>query len=527
MTTISAIISSVIHNRSLMTYIFEYLDIYDLKRLNLLVHFRKNTYVDYIRPQHNTLLYGQVQSGKTSKIMEYIKTFKPDVLKVVIIQNNKHMLSQYKSALVNQQISFHAINSISSTYPYNHNSKVLITIYNKFRMRHLQDFMRRNAIQKYCLVLDESDQYLHKIKNSVLFQKSKDVLHVTATPFRYTKASDIKKYKSRFELDNVIKIQPPKEYMGIDKVDFIPIVMNSFDLNNNNAICGNIKNIIKTDFLQQDQGFMLINSFTFVANMKQAGLSLSTAYPNIPIMVLSSKCALYHKGKISNYHMKDVKSCIDKFNKVSHMIVIANRLSNRGINYTNTSYSRYITHQISMAGGSYTSFLQKCRIFGLRKESDYRGKVYCITSEEKQMLFIDKLKSKVAKLFNAPALPEPKPKKITVKELKVICRHHGVKGFSKCKRDELIQLLNDHEIPIERIQEQKQEQEQIEYKHMGTIVECPITCMPIKDAVRIGCGKHQHMFERNAIQHWFENHQTCPVCNEEVPNKKLYSVALM
>lgn len=453
-TIVSAAVSSVINNRSLLTNIFEYFDVYDLKRLNLSVHFRENVYVDYIRPQHNTLLYGQVQSGKTSKIMEYIKTFKPDIVKVVIIQNNKHMLSQYKSALVNQQISYHAINSISSNYPYN-NSNVLITIYNKFRMRHLQDFMRRNAIQKYCLVLDESDQYLHKIKNSVLFQKTKDVLHVTATPFGYAKVSDIKKHKSRFEVDNVIKIQPPKEYMGLDKVDFIPVVVNHFDLNNN-VICGNIKNIMKTDFLQQDKGFMLINSFTFVAEMKQAGLTLSTAYPDIPIMVLSSKCILYRKGKITNYHMKDVKSCIDKFNKVPHIVVIANRLSNRGINYTNSSYSRYITHQISMARGSYTSFLQKCRIFGLRKDvNNIRGKIYCITSEEKQMLFVDKLKSKVAKLFNdSSALPEPKPKpkKITVRELKEICRHHGVKGFSKCKKGELIELLNNHEIPITRIE---------------------------------------------------------------------------
>ena len=438
-------LQSVVGNRDLLTYIFEYLDVYDLKRLNIRTNYKHLLHIDYIVPQHNILLYGQVQSGKTSKIMEYIKTFKPNLLKIVIIQNNKHMLSQYSSALSNNQINFTTIDSTSNSHTKSlvDGTNALITIYNKFRINHLQQFMYKHNIQNYSLVLDESDQYLRKIKNTPLLQNARFVLHVTATPFQYLKANkdnnESQKSKSKFMIDNVITIPPPNNYVGLDKVDIITVPESTTFAHSVN----NIKNILNTDFLKQKEGFMLINCFRFVADMKQVALTLSTQFHNVPFLVLSTQSYIYENGTNKKYNLKNIKSLIDGFNTHSHIVVIANRLSLRGMNYTNSTYSRFITHQISIFNRNYTNFLQKCRIFGIRKEEQSNAKLYCLVKDNRQINFIERLKRKVSNLFKSSTIGivEPKPKKITVKELKELCRSHKIKGFSKLNKQGLIELL--------------------------------------------------------------------------------------
>lgn len=431
-------IARVIYNRDLLTNIFEFLNKNDLKRLKISKDFRNLTHSEHIAPQHNTLLYGQVQSGKTSKLIEYIKTFKPDVLKILILQNNKCMLSQYSKALSFNNIQFKVIYSDSATKSFN-NENVLITIHNKYRMDSLQKFINNNKIKKYCLVLDESDQYLHKIEKNEIFKKAKHVLHVTATPF---------KYLNKFSVDNVIKLKPNKNYVGLDNIDIEPVVL----YNENVGFEGlktKIRDIINTDFLNQSDGFMLINCFRFVIEMKNAGIALSVQYPDVPIIVLSTKSHIIKRGQITNCSFKNIQTFMDNFNNNSHIIVIANRMSTRGVNYTNSSYSRFITHQISMTIENKTNFLQKCRIFGNRNDqSNNKAKIYCMVCTNKQLNFIENLKSRINKSLNKIINKEelPKEKKITVKQLKQLCRDHKVRGFSKLRKEELIQLLNENNI---------------------------------------------------------------------------------
>lgn len=153
----------VFYNKDLFTNIVSYLDDKNLK--SIVPDLRKMVHHDYIAPHSDVLLYGQVQSGKTKKIMEYVRNFKPHTVKIVIIQNNVKMLEQYSNVFTTQNISFREINRDTYETPYK-KEQVIITIFNKFRMHMLIDFIRINRIvpREYCLVLDESDMYLHRYR---------------------------------------------------------------------------------------------------------------------------------------------------------------------------------------------------------------------------------------------------------------------------------------------------------------------------------------------------------------------------
>ena len=82
----------VIYNRDLFTYIVSFMPRDQLKVL--VDQFRQYVHYDYIVPTKHSLMYGQVQSGKTGKIMSYITGYKPEIPKVLMVPNNLFMLKQ-------------------------------------------------------------------------------------------------------------------------------------------------------------------------------------------------------------------------------------------------------------------------------------------------------------------------------------------------------------------------------------------------------------------------------------------------
>ena len=441
--------NKVILNKDLLTNIFSYLNKSELK--SLVYSFRSNVHFDYIVPPKHVLLYGQVQSGKTDKIMEYVKNYKPYELKIIIIQNNVCMLSQYTNALKTQGISYKEINKRTSSTMFNY-EQVLITIHNKYRMNALFKFIKQNKINKYCLILDESDQYLKEIQKDDVFTHAKNVLHVTATPFKYVK---------QFKVDKVITIKPKLNYIGVDNVNIVPFIVDEpagiWDK------ITKINDIIVNDFLKSESGFMLINCFSFIVEMKQVAISLSLSYPTVPFIVLSTNAHTVINGVVQNIKIKNMQKFIDSFNKYSHIVFIANRLSSRGVNYTTSDYSRNITHQVSKYNGNYTSFIQKCRIFGVRKNTLQKPTIYCLVNDDEKMMknFIGKLKKKInniSEVICGESISKPiKPivKKINMPQLKNLCRINKVKGFSTLKKAQLIELLTKHDVDIYGDQEQK------------------------------------------------------------------------
>ena len=440
-------ITEVLTNPDIFTNILSYVDNQTLKAI--VPNFKKWVHYNYIIPSNHMLLYGQVQAGKTSKIINYIKIYKPETTKILIIQNSVNMLEQYKKTLVNREIRYKIINTDALSSSYN-NEQVLITIYNKYRMNILLKYMMHNNIVNYCLILDESDQYLNKIKKNKVFECAKNILHVTATPFKYVK---------KFNIDDVIALKPPSNYIGFDKVDIESVnLLDNADILDADTASYVVKNkiidILRDDFLQKDEGFMLINCFSRINKMRNVANELSNIYNNVPIIVLSSTTYITINGVTERRKTKNIQHLIDSFNMHPHVVFIANKLSNRGINYTNTNYSRNISHQISMASASnYTGFLQKCRIFGIRNgENDKPNpKIYCLVTKVQHFTFVSRLKKKIDDLFtnlvNQPTIIELNVK-ITVKQLKQLCRENRVKGFSKLRKQELIELLQENSINI-------------------------------------------------------------------------------
>lgn len=434
----------IFYNKDLFSNILSYLG-NNREIRKTIDSFRNMIHYDFIRFPTQMLLYGQVQSGKTSKIMDYITNYKSDKLKILVIQNNALMLSQYVKTLSQRGITYKIINSNATEYKYN-KERVLITINNKYRIRSLNNFVKHNKIYNYSLILDESDQYLKKIKNEHVFNMCKDVLHVTATPFIY--------YGNNFEIDKVVKIKPKLNYIGMNQVVMNQI--NMYENNNNNNIRIKIKDIINQDFILAKEGLMLINCFSKVADMKRLASMLTNIYINMPIIIFSSNTYMYLNGSLkATSKVKNIQQFTDKLANISHAIFIAGRLSNRGINYTNTNYSRYITHQISLGNGNYTSFIQKCRIFGNRSrvqnEMTIKPIIYCIIKEKKYDSFVSKLMNKFTTVNTSdPSLSEQKMPEydITVKQLKGLCKENKIKKFSNLKKNDLIDLLTKNKVSI-------------------------------------------------------------------------------
>ena len=435
--------SSVIKNHYLFSYIVSFLSDKNLKQLakgplGYLIH-------EFVVPTSHTLIYGQVQSGKTAKIIEYVKNYRSDVPKILVMQNSLSMLKQYTMCLKANNISYKVINKSSAKEELGQ-EKVLLTMNNKFRMSALSKYIDKNKYKfnKFNMILDESDQYLKNMSKNIIFNKAKHVLHVTATPFKYQTNL---KYKSKFEVDEVIMLKPKNDsYLGINDVKIIEKILPlpTTDSNILNEIC----NIINFDFNLKSEGIMLLTCFRFVSVMRSSALSLSLRYTRIPIIVLSTKTTVYLGGLTGVIKDNNVKNIFDKFKKYSHVIIIANRLSNRGINYTDSTYTRHITHQVLLASSNYTSFLQKCRIFGLRNQITIQPVIYCLVNNDKNLNFADKLKYKIQQLTNRLLIKDEevvKVKKVTtIQKLKQICRENGIRGYSGLKKLQLIELLENY-----------------------------------------------------------------------------------
>jgi hypothetical protein len=448
-------------DNDLLSYILSFLSLRELKIFtsDMTLEMR-----DIFIPKVNMLLYGQVQSGKTGKIIEFINTFKPHLLKILIVQNSKTMLSQYCNTLKSNNITYFKIDKTSYLSPYTH-EKAIITIYNKNRMNALEQFMERNLIDssKYCLILDESDQYFHSIKHRKIFTDAKNVLHVTATPFLFT--NELISLRPNNEsgisvIDKVIAIKPKENYYGLhnvkikelvlikpekknydDKANFLN-AMNAWRKNKIKKIC----KIAKHDFITENSGFMLITCFSYVKQMIKCASKLSKKLLNATVVVASTETYVFTGGKLhSSTTITNMQSFISKYNNVNHLIIIANRMANRGINYTNLEYDRNITHQIS-GGTNHTSFMQKCRIFGNRNGILQKSpKLYCFIHDSKNIGFVDCLKSMVQNMADSVEKPVKKTK-LTVKQMKKICKKNKIKGFSKLGKNDLMNVLLEHNL---------------------------------------------------------------------------------
>lgn len=365
-------IITVFKNRNLLSEIFDFLGDDNIRN-------------QFIPKPKQILIYGQVQSGKTAKIIEYIKNSTIRI-NILFIQNSLSMLAQYENALRNEKIRYCSISSGNSSTAswYVRNSKtniVLLVMNNYYRRNELDNVMIKCKISKYSLIMDESDLYHDNLKKSKLYNNSIENVHVTATPF-------LPEYNAYF--DKVVVISPKKEYISFDKLDikFIPTVEDETKT---------IMNIIKTDFLKKKQGIMLITIHNRVTNMLSTAhyLSKQLSLVNVPIAMLSSKNILYYNKKTKELPKMSISQIISGLENHQHIIFIANRLASRGINYSNLTYTRHLTHQLIGQNDSKTNFIQKCRILGNKQGVTEKLKLYCLGCQEE---YFEEILKKIKRL---------------------------------------------------------------------------------------------------------------------------------
>ena len=77
-----------------------------------------------------------------------------------------------------------------------------------------------------------------------------------------------------------------------------------------------------------------------------------------------------------------ISEVISGLEQHQHIIFVANRLATRGINYSDLSYSRHLTHEIIKKNDCKTNFIQRCRILGNKEGVREKLKLYCLGCDE-------------------------------------------------------------------------------------------------------------------------------------------------
>ena len=299
----------------------------------------------------NVLVYGEVQSGKTRAVLNILQNPQTAHLKkILVVQNSLCVLNQYKQRLEAQGLDFQIVDSSTETI----HSDILVIINNVHRYRILHKCMPKTM--RYVLVLDEADATI----NSCPLKNAVQNFYVTATPFNISK---------RVEINQVLKINRPKNYFGLDKVDF------KFEAPNKSKLLERVSttqmvdvwesSIISDDFLKQPSGIMLINSYNLIDSMNSFASRLSKQFTEIPIVVLNTQKHMYLRNQKSYIYQNSIQKIIDRFSAHPHIIFVADRCAFRGLSYTSSDYTRHLTHQITAVKSSVTSFLQSMRIFGV------------------------------------------------------------------------------------------------------------------------------------------------------------------
>lgn len=299
---------------------------------------------NYIQYFGKILIHGKVQSGKTAAIIDVIQNpvyakFK----KILIIQNTLLVLNQYVSRLKSIGIDYQVVDNKTRAIT----ADVVILMNNKYRREQYEKIQKKP--EKFIVIMDECDVYY----THALCEHASCEYYVTATPY-------IAKYVNYF--DRVIELVPEEDYHGFDNIhiEYLP-TFHSSDI------------VIKTFIENTSEGLLLMNDLTKVDKMQIRCRRLSRIFKGVPFICLNSRKRLFMNGQESILRKRSISHIIDMFKTYPHIVIVANRLSLRGLSYTSSDYTRHITHQYSNYKNtdrrSLTNYIQKMRIFGKYKDS--------------------------------------------------------------------------------------------------------------------------------------------------------------
>jgi hypothetical protein len=274
------------------------------------------------------LIYGEIQSGKTAKIIDEVQRVNLPV--ILIIQNNQLVREQYKLRFREAGVPLQVICKSTTALT----ERVVVLMNNK---NQLAKYMALNPPKTYAILLDESDlTQFHPLCANASVE-----IHVTATPFRYKPNM----------FDEVEFVEQHPDYCGLDKVQLKPIPKVIDYLS------------IVHEF-RASRGILLINTFTRVEQMRTTAMNISSAHPTVPVLLLTTEKGVYRNRVFTRLRGNRLNQILDQYTEESHVIIIANRMATRGISFSNSAHTTHITHQVSNPN-TLTGFLQKCRILGV------------------------------------------------------------------------------------------------------------------------------------------------------------------
>ena len=308
------------------------------------------------------LIYGEIQSGKTAKIIDEARRSKLPVL--LVIQNSQLVRQQYKLRFREAGVRHQDIRKSTTALT----ERVVILMNNK---NQLAKYMALNPPKVYTILLDESDlTQFHPLRANASVE-----IHVTATPFRYRSGT----------FDEIEFVDKHPNYYGLDKVQLkpIPSVIDYLAIANE---------------FRASRGILLINTFTRIEQMRTVAMNLSSAHPTVPVILLTTQKGVYKNRVFARIRGNSLNRLLDLYAEESHVIIVANRMATRGISFTNSAHTTHITHQVSNPN-TLTGFLQKCRILGVYPD---RPQLTLYIDEE----FVSKIEKYKRAIANRTAIVE-------------------------------------------------------------------------------------------------------------------------
>jgi hypothetical protein len=286
----------------------------------------KHIYNEFTMRNKRTLIYGEVQSGKTAQIISIMKSIHHTC--ILLIQNSKLVRAQYMQRLAAANLQCQIITKQTTEI----NKPIVIVMNNIYQREKMMSIMKRN----YSIICDEADV----THSNPLCDCAINSYYATATPY-------IKRFYKKF--NSVVHIPNSPFYYGIQRLRIVPTPS---------------KVELVHDFLATRSGILLINNYVRIADMITCALQFTRLVHDVPIILLTSRKFVYLHGNMVEIFTSNISKIIDGFSAYPHLIFIANRLSCRGLSYASTDHTRHITHQVSDYT-NFKSFLQKSRICGI------------------------------------------------------------------------------------------------------------------------------------------------------------------
>jgi hypothetical protein len=302
------------------------------------------------RIEKNILIYGEVQGGKTRAIIEYIRE-NASRKKVLVVQNSLLVLRQYEQRLRSECIRYQVITANTEGIT----EDLVIILNNKYRYNYFSKFEMNN----YILMLDESDQTINAcpLKLSKFVKKT---VHITATPY------------NRMTYDRCIIVPRVANYYSVEDLT----VSLTYTDDNTETV---------ENFLKSNTGIMLINRYSYIGQMQHCAVTLARTFPQIPVVLLTSDKKIYLNNSVKILRYKSISKIIDNLRDYKHIIFVANRLSNRGLSYVSSDYTRHLTCQITRIRSNVTSFFQSLRILGVYNSKSLFNLELVIPDDEEKL----------------------------------------------------------------------------------------------------------------------------------------------